>query len=213
MTHEQLFDSFERLSDFDDTRPDWVKELHGTLSDRDIARLILTGEIKIIPEPDLEKLLDSCKIDLHLGSEFKRYDYTKVVGIDSKTNQPQYAEINEFRNPGELIIIPPHELIIAKTKEWFELPNYIMARLEGKSKVARMPLLIEAAPIFDAGWKGNGVMEIVNPGRVPQHLIEGQKICALNFHILSTPAIKSRDKGFGTYNDQNSLEGPRALHD
>lgn len=209
---ERLFVDFEKLSKFEDTRPEWVKELHGTLSDRDIARLILSGEIKITPEPDLEKLLDSCKLDLHLGNRFKRYDYTKVIGVDPETDEPQYAEINEFIDPGEIIIIPPNELIIAETQEWFKLPNYIMARLEGKSKIARKPLLIEAAPIFDAGWKGHGVMEIINPGRTPRRLKEGQEICALNFHLLSTPAIKSRDKGFGTYNNQDSPEGPKALY-
>lgn len=200
---EQLFDSFEDLSKFEDTRPSWVKELHGTLSDRDIARLILTGEIKITPMPNLEEDLDSCKLDFRLGDKFTRIDYSKLREvIDAKKEIPEEALIREFVSPESPITIPPNELIIAATKESFKLPNYIMARLEGKSGVARLGLLVEAAPVFDAGWSGNGAMEIVNPGRVPITIYEGQKICAMNFHLLSTPAIKSRNKEFGKIRNQ-----------
>lgn len=206
-----LFPDFKTLSEFEDTRPEWVRNLHGVLSDRDIARMILTGEVKFEPMPDLENDLDSCKLNLHLGNKFRRFDYSQLAVIDIKEGIPDGMMIEEEVKPGSRIVIPTGEVIIATTREKFELPNYLMARLEGKSGLARCAVMVEAAPIFDAGWRGYGAMEIVNIGRVPVVLYEGGQICALNFTLLSTPSIKSRDKGFGKYRDQTGPD-PTKTH-
>lgn len=200
---QRFYPNFERLSNFVDHRPEWVKRLSGTLSDRDIARLILSDELKITPLPDLENDLDSCKIDLRLGDRFTRFDYTKFTAIHVSQGVPEEAQIREFVKAGASIVIPPNELIIAVTKEWLELPDYLIGRLEGKSRIARSSLIVEAAPIFDAGWKGYAALELLNPGRVPVVVNEGDKICAMNFQLLSSPAIKARNRGdFGRYRNQ-----------
>ena len=196
------YPDFESLGNFEDTRPDWVKQLHGVLSDRDIARMIFSGELKITPPLDLEEALDSCKLDFHLGDKFTRLDYTKLSHIDSKKGIPSEAEIREFIRPGEQIVLPPGELIIAVTREHISWPNYLMGRLEGKSSIARLSTLVEAAPVFDAGWNGVGAMELINVGRLPVIYYEGQYICSFNFSFLTTPAIKSRDRDFGKIRGQ-----------
>lgn len=207
-----IFKNFKELSKVEnDSRPKWIKELNGTLSDRDIARLILLDEIKITPVPNLETDLDSCKLDLRLGDKFTRFNYSKLPSIDVRKGIPKEAMINEFVRKEGPIVIPPSELIIAMTKEWIELPGYIIGRLEGKSGMARLGVMVEAAPIFDAGWRGYGAMEIVNTGRIPVTIYEGMKICAMNFHLLSTPAIKSREKKYGKIRNQMGPD-PTKIH-
>lgn len=182
-------------SQFVDSRPEWVKGLAGTLSDRDLVRLIEEKEIEIDPLPDLRNDLDTCKIDLHLGNEFARFDYTKLSHIDTKAGIPEDALIRNFVKVDEPIVVPPSELIIAVTMEHISLPDYIYGRLEGKSSIARLGIIIEAAPVFDAGWVGRGAMEIINCGRIPVTLYGGMPICSMNFHLLSSPALKADEHG------------------
>jgi len=181
----------ENLKEFEDKRPEWLKGRAAVLSDRDILRLFDEGEIKISPEPDWNEALNTNRVDLQLGKQFSRFDYTKLSCIDVSQPVPEGAVVREWVPDGGKIIIPPYELILAVTEERIELPDYLVGRLEGKSSIARHGLRVEAAAWFDAGWKGNGAMEIVNQGRIPVILYQGMPICSFSFLQLSSPTVRS----------------------
>jgi len=188
LERELPFDKKE-IYEFEDERPEWLKGRPAVLSDRDILRLVEEGEIKITPEPDWKDALNSNRVDLLLGEKFARLDYTKLDCIDVSKPIPEKALIRDWVPKGGKIIIPPQELILASTEEIIEVPDYLVGRLEGKSSVARHGIRVEAAPWFDAEWKGNAAMEIVNQGRAPVAVLVGMPICSFSFLQLSSPAI------------------------
>src|SRR3989304_2507854 len=90
---------------------------------------------------------------------------------------------------GSPFILQPKEFVIAVTKEEFILPDDLMARLDGRSSLGRLGLVVHStAARFDPGWKGKAVMELGNLGIMPIILYEGMRICALTFETLSSPA-------------------------
>ena len=75
------------------------------------------------------------------------------------------------------------------TKEHLSLPDDLLARLEGKSSLGRLGIVVHStASIFDPGWRGVVVLELGNLGKIPVKLRPGMKICALTFETLSSKA-------------------------
>ena len=85
-------------------------------------------------------------------------------------------------------ILQPKEFVIAVTKEEIILPDDIMGRLDGRSSLGRLGLVVHStAARFDPGWQGKAVMELGNMGTLPIILYVGMRICAMTFETLSSP--------------------------
>lgn len=160
------------------------------LSDGDIQQALRTKHICITPFPDLSAQLGSCSIDLRLGNRFRVFNYSKVPYIDP--NNPTTTEdmMREVRiKAGEPFILQPGDFVLATTMERFALPSDILARLEGRSSLGRLGIVVHStASVFDPGWDGVAVLELGNLGRMPVALYPGMRICALTFEELKTPA-------------------------
>jgi len=90
---------------------------------------------------------------------------------------------------GGPFILQPNDFALALTREDFQLPNDLMGRLDGRSSLGRLGLVVHStAARFDPGWSGKAVMELGNLGVMPVILYEGMRICALTFETLSSPA-------------------------
>jgi dCTP deaminase len=170
------------------------------LSDRDIKKNILEGKIKIIPEPDFEKQLGPCSLDLHLGESFKLFKHTEHPFIDLNDHKTPIDEImTEVKITQEKpLILRPRDFVIAVTKEKIILPSDIMGRLDGRSSLGRLGLVVHStAARFDPGWRGKAIMEVGNLGVIPIALYPGIRICAMTFETLSspseTPYLKQKD--------------------
>lgn len=158
------------------------------LSDVDIKKRIEAGTIKIDPYPNFEEQLGPCSIDLHLGNSFKIFKVSRYSFIDLKNG----ANIDDMME--EIVvkddapfIIQPHDFVVAVTKEEIILPANMMGRLDGRSSLARLGLVIHVtAARFDPGWRGKAVMELGNLGTVPIILYSGMRICAMTFEDLSS---------------------------
>lgn len=164
----------------------------GQLSDRDIRRLIEEGRIEISPLPDLKdpSILGTCKIDFHLGAEAMILNPHRVASVDfSKPIPEEYFDKINLKKEGE-INIPSNSLVIATTLEWLKLPGDIIARMEGKSSVARRGGSVQAAPLFDAGWDGRPMMELHNIGGITGTAHYRQAICAFSFTHLSSDTLE-----------------------
>lgn len=160
------------------------------LSDRDIQKSIKEGIIKISPKPDFKKQLGPCSLDLHLGNVFKAFKPSQYPYLDLKREIDFEELMEEIKiKDNAPFIVQPKEFIIAITKEEIILPNDIMGRLDGRSSLGRLGLVVHStAARFDPGWKGKAVMELGNLGPLPIILYSGMRICSFTFETLSSPS-------------------------
>lgn len=160
------------------------------LSDGDIREALDSGRIRLIPQPDLDQHLGSCSIDCRLGTTFMVFEYSRFSYIDPR--QPQSIgeamrtiEINE----GDAFMMQPGEFALASTMESLELPDDLLARLEGRSSIARLGITVHStAAVFEPGWSGTATMELSNLGRMAVALYPGMRICSFTFQQLLNPA-------------------------
>ena len=156
------------------------------LSDGTIRRLAEEGRIVIEPwEPGL---VQPASIDLRLGDSFRVFHNHRAAAIDLReppTNLTEEVTIAD----GEAFVIHPGEFVLGRTLERVELPDDIVARIEGKSSIGRLGLIVHATAGFvDPGFKGTLTLEITNLTRIPIKLYAGLPIAQLSFMTLDAPA-------------------------
>jgi dCTP deaminase len=156
------------------------------LSDGTIRRLVEEGRIKI--EPWDPELVQPASVDLRLGDSFRVFHNHRTSAIDLR--EPPANLTEEIVIGGDdAFVIHPGEFALGRTLEWVELPEDIVARIEGKSSIGRLGLIVHATAGFcDPGWKGTLTLELNNLTRVPIKLYPGLLIAQLSFMTLDAPA-------------------------
>jgi dCTP deaminase len=158
------------------------------LSDGTIIRLVQDGRIRIDPwDPGL---VQPASVDLRLGDSFRVFHNHRATVIDLRRPPDNLTE--EVVVPeGDSFVIHPGEFCLGRTLEWVELPDDIVARIEGKSSLGRLGLIVHATAGFcDPGWKGTLTLELNNLTRVPIILHPGLEIAQLSFMMLDRPAVR-----------------------
>lgn len=170
------------------------------LSDRDIKKYIKEGKIKIKPKPNFKKQLGPCSLDLHLGNIFKTFKTPEYPYLDPKRKIDFEEIMEEIKiEDGGPFILQPKGFVLTTTKEEFSIPDDLMARLDGRSSLARLGVVVHLTSArFDPGWQGKAVIELGNMGNLPVILYAGAtRICALTFELLSSPCqipyLKQKD--------------------
>lgn len=160
------------------------------LSDKDIKRAILEGRVKIDPTPNFEAQLGPCDLDLRLGNTMKMFKHAAYPYLDLKRPVDIEKLMDEVVvQEGGPFILQPGSFALAITKETFTIPDDIMARLDGRSSLGRLGLVVHStAAKFHPGWSGKATMELGNLGPMPVILYEGMRICSLTFETLSSPS-------------------------
>jgi len=160
------------------------------LSDRDIKKALKSGRIEIFPVPDLKTQLGSCSIDLRLGNNFRVFEHSSNAYIDpSKKDYSKEITREVVVKNGENFVMQPGDFVLAVTLERVKIPNNLMGRLEGRSSLGRLGIVVHStASIFDPGWNGRCVLELGNLGRMAVSLTPGMRICAMTFEELSSEA-------------------------
>ena len=160
------------------------------LSDRSIKEAIKKRKIVITPSPDFKTQLGSCSIDLRLGNEFRVFEYSKHSLIDPSKKDFSSEITREIKiSSRDKFIIQPGDFVLAVTLEVVKISPDLMGRLEGKSSLGRLGIVVHStASVFDPGWDGKPVLELGNLGRMAVALSPGMRICAMTFEELSSPA-------------------------
>jgi dCTP deaminase len=174
------------------------------LSDGTILRLVEEGRIRIDPwDPSL---VQPASVDLRLGDSFRVFHNYRVSTIDLRYPPENLTE--EVVPPeGEAFVIHPGEFCLGRTLEWVELPDDIVARIEGKSSLGRLGLIVHATAGFcDPGWKGTLTLELNNLTRVPIKLHPGLLIAQLSFMALDRAA----ERPYGSPELGSHYQGQRA---
>ena len=157
-----------------------------TLSDGTIRRLVDEGRIVISPWN--QDLVQPASVDLRLGDSFRVFHNHKADAIDLRDPPTNLTEEVTISN-GSPFIIHPGEFCLGRTLEWVELPDDILARVEGKSSLGRLGLIVHATAGFvDPGWKGTLTLEFANLTRIPIKLYAGLPIAQLSFMQMDTAA-------------------------
>ncbi|MCH7828412.1 dCTP deaminase [Patescibacteria group bacterium] len=166
------------------------------LSDRDIKKSIQEGKIIMSPAPNYEEQLGPCSLDLHLGNVMKVFKTTSYPYLDLKREINFEELMDEITvKEGDPFVLQPGAFALAITREEFTLPDDIMGRLDGRSSLGRLGIVVHStAARFDPGWSGKAVMELGNLGPSPVILYEGMRICALTFETLTSPVEESYAK-------------------
>jgi len=160
-----------------------------------------------IPKPNFKEQLGPCSLDLHLGNIFKAFKPSQYPYLDLKRKINFESLMEKIKvEDGAPFILQPKEFILATTKEEIILPDNVMARLDGRSSLGRLGVVVHStAARFDPGWNGRAVMELGNLGIMPVVLYAGMRICALTFETLSssckTPYLKKKGQKYGRQKD------------
>lgn len=156
------------------------------LSDGTLRRLIAEGRIKIDPFDDA--MVQPASVDLKLGPSFRVFHNFRVESIDIADMPTGLTELVEITDD-EPFIVHPGEFVLGRTAEYIEMPDDLVSRVEGKSSLGRLGLIVHATAGFvDPGFKGTLTLEITNLTRVPIKLWAGRPIAQLSFMTLDRPA-------------------------
>jgi dCTP deaminase len=156
------------------------------LSDGTIRRLVGEGRIRIDPwDP---ALVQPASVDLRLGPSFRVFHNHRIKVIDLADPPSGLTEHVEVEDGGEFVI-HPGEFVLGRTTEHVELPDDVVARIEGKSSLGRLGLIVHATAGFvDPGFRGTLTLEITNFNSVPIVLRPGLPIAQLSFMTLDRAA-------------------------
>ncbi len=158
------------------------------LSDASIVQAVAEGRIRIDPwDPEL---VQPASVDLRLGDSFRVFHNHRIAAIDLR-HPPDNLTEEVVVARDDAFVIHPGEFCLGRTLEWVELPDDIVARIEGKSSLGRLGLIVHATAGFcDPGWKGTLTLELNNLTRVPIKLYPGLAIAQLSFMALDRPALR-----------------------
>ncbi len=158
------------------------------LSDIDIRRYMEQGKIRVTPELPPEQF-GSCSVDFRLGSEFSIFEHSRHAYIDPREKSAIQDLMRTIEVPeGEPFILQPREFALAITMETLELDDDVLGRLEGRSSLGRIGIIVHGtAGLFDPGWRGKATLELSNLGIMPVALYPGMRICSFTFEQLTTP--------------------------
>lgn len=156
------------------------------LSDRDIRAQLEAGRVVI--DPLGEGSVQPSSIDLRVDHRFRVFANHRYPFIDTREPQPDLTEMVDVPE-GEPFVLHPGEFVLGSTLERVALPDDLVARLEGKSSLGRLGLLIHSTAGFvDAGWDGWLTLELSNVATLPIAIYPGMKIGQLALFQLTSPA-------------------------
>jgi dCTP deaminase len=155
------------------------------LSDRTIREQLATGRLVI--DPFYDALLQPSSVDVRVAGEFRVFHNNRQPFIDVRRPSEDLTDLVEITGD-EPFILHPGEFVLGSTVERVVIPDDLVARLEGKSSLGRLGLLIHStAGYIDPGWDGHITLELSNVARLPITIYKDMKIGQLSFLQLTTP--------------------------
>ncbi|HEY1329985.1 MAG TPA: dCTP deaminase [Actinomycetota bacterium] len=173
------------------------------LSDRSIQEEIDAGRIVI--EPFEPRNLQPSSVDLHVDRTFRTFHNARYPFIDVKQEMTELTELVEVEGDTPFIL-HPGEFVLGSTLERVAIPDDLVARLEGKSSLGRLGLLIHStAGYVDPGWDGYLTLELSNVANLPITIYPKMKIGQISFFRLSSAA----DRPYGSKDRGSKYQGQR----
>ena len=173
------------------------------LSDRDIRAALADGSVRIDPYDPQD--LQPSSVDLTLDRFFRVFLNHTMQVIDVKENQEDLTQLVEIKDD-DRFILHPGEFVLGSTLERVALPDDLVARLEGKSSLGRLGLLIHSTAGFvDCGFEGHLTLELSNVATLPIAIYPGMKIGQISFIRMTSPA----ERPYGSKENRSKYQGQR----
>jgi dCTP deaminase len=173
------------------------------LSDHTIREELEAGRVVI--DPLDESSIQPSSVDLRLDRLFRVFLNHTMPVIDVKEDLEDLTRLVKI-DEGEAFILHPGEFVLGSTFERVSLPNDLVGRIEGKSSLGRLGLLIHStAGFIDAGFSGHITLELSNVANLPITLYPGMKIGQVSFLRMTTPA----DVPYGSARVGSKYQGQR----
>ncbi|GIW62614.1 MAG: dCTP deaminase [Patescibacteria group bacterium] len=177
------------------------------LNDQKIKEFLEKKELVIEPLDEIQ--IQPSSVDLRLGNEFSIYlDSERILDIKNSEIEKHLKKI--VINNNESFIIEPKQFVLATTKEYIKLPDYLTAFVEGRSSIGRLGLFIENAGWVDAGFEGNITLEFYNANSKPLKIYPDMRICQLVFAKMVSSA---QNPYRGKYQGQKGVTASRIFLD
>jgi dCTP deaminase len=187
------------------------------LSDRDIKKSISSGDIVVVsPDDDHFGNIGASSMDLRLGRFFKIYNHAKHAVLDPRNSDTFKDVVNLIEiEEGKSFVVQPGEFVLGVTLEKIKLADDLVARVEGRSSLGRLGIIIHStAGFIDAGFEGTITLEITNINRMPVALYPGMRVCQLAFEQMTSPAeVPYQKKKSSKYQGQIYPEESRISKD
>ena len=162
-------------------------------------------------DPLDESLVQPSSIDVRISNLFRVFrNHTRAV-IDVKHDLQNLTELieipaDEHGVGDEAFMLHPGEFVLGSTLERIAVPNDLVGRVEGKSSLGRLGLLIHStAGFIDAGFDGHITLELANVASLPITLYPGMKIGQVSFMQMTSPA----DNPYGAGAKGSKYQGQR----
>jgi dCTP deaminase len=173
------------------------------LSDRTIREELAAGRIVI--DPLEERNVQPSSVDLRLDRLFRVFRNHTAPIIDVKLDLEDLTELVQI-DPEGVFMLHPGEFVLGATLERVGMPDDLVSRIEGKSSLARLGLLIHStAGFIDPGFDGHITLELANVATLPITLYPGMKIGQISFMQMTTPA----DHPYGSEGVGSKYQGQR----
>jgi dCTP deaminase len=171
------------------------------LSDRTIRAEIENGRIEI--DPFDPAMVQPSSVDVRVDRRFRVFHNSRYAFIDVRQQMEDLTELVVVED-GRPFILHPGEFVLGQTLERVTLPDDLVARLEGKSSLGRLGLLIHSTAGFvDSGFSGNLTLELSNVANLPITIYEGMPIGQLSFMRMDGPV----EHPYGSRDTSNKYQG------
>jgi dCTP deaminase len=155
------------------------------LSDRTIKAEVEAG--RLVFDPYDPSLVQPSSVDVRVDRSFRVFHNSRHPYIDVRQPMEDLTELVSVKGD-EPFVLHPGEFVLGQTLEHVTLPDDLVARLEGKSSLGRMGLLIHStAGFIDPGWSGNLTLELSNVANLPITIYHGMPIGQISFMRMDGP--------------------------
>jgi dCTP deaminase len=171
------------------------------LSDGTIRAEIAAG--RLVFDPFDPSLVQPSSVDVRVDRRFRVFHNARYPYIDVRKPMEELTELVTIEGD-EPFILHPGEFVLGQTLERVTLPDDLVARLEGKSSLGRLGLLIHSTAGFvDSGWEGNLTLELSNVANLPITIYHAMPIGQISFMRMDAPV----ERPYGSDETRSKYQG------
>ncbi len=148
--------------------------------------------------------LSSYGYDARVSPEFKIFTNVDSAIVDPKDFSPKSFVDRDT----DVCIIPPNSFALARTVEYFRIPENVLVICLGKSTYARCGIIVNVTPL-EPGWEGHVTLEFSNTTPLPAKIYANEGACQFLFLEGNEPCETSYKDKAGKYQGQKGVTLPR----
>jgi dCTP deaminase len=184
------------------------------LSDRDLRERLARGDLVVEPLEDADLQIQPASIDLRLDSSFVAFRASRFACLDPRDIPADATERIEVAS-GDSFVLHPGDFVLGSTIERVKIPADLVARVEGRSSLGRLAIVVHAtAGFIDPGFEGQITLELSNLGRTAVKLYPGMRISQIVLQEMKSPAERPYGHARGSkYQGQSGPVASRISND